>query len=143
MTTPERRIPLIDGYLKIPGSPPLDSSSQPIDTEAVRRRVEAATPGPWTAHDDGLVWPERMGDPVSGSTELADAEFIAHARSDVPALLAALEEARRERDELLTKARAWRDARADQQCRGMDFHRACVVLAAAVDSYEKTQESTE
>lgn len=60
----------------------------------VRARMDAATPGPWTAHDDGLVWPERMGDPVSGSTEMADAEFIAHAREDLPRLLAVLDRVR-------------------------------------------------
>jgi hypothetical protein len=40
-----------------------------------------------------------MGDPVSGSSELADADFIAAARDAIPALLAALAEAQRERDE--------------------------------------------
>ena len=45
----------------------------------MRQRANAATPGPWLAHDGGLVWPGdlRLGDPVSGSTELPDAEHIA------------------------------------------------------------------
>lgn len=79
--------------------------------EAIRKRVEAATPGPWNWRKlDGepfetempsLVSPE--GDvmdfgycatfyPVQGTPpEDADAEFIAHAREDVPALLAEIE----------------------------------------------------
>ena len=67
-----------------------------LDLDAIRARCAAATAGPWTAHDDGLVWPERMGDPVSGSEQLDDAEFIAAARSDVPDLLAALASSRAE-----------------------------------------------
>lgn len=67
-----------------------------LDREAVQRRAEAATPGPWFAagrvggetarrlvqelkdDDHALTWPR------------ADIDFIAHARTDVPALLDAL-----------------------------------------------------
>ncbi|GAA4681242.1 hypothetical protein [Phytohabitans rumicis] len=63
-----------------------------LDLDAIRARLAAATAGPWRAHPDGLVWADRPGDPVSGSTEVEDAEFIAHARTDVPALLAELDE---------------------------------------------------
>ncbi len=84
----------------------------------IRQRVEAATPGPWKWRDaddegdlDGL-WapgkPRKRGRPrdvaVVGATgmhtegwvlvEVADAEFIAHARSDVPALLDEVERLR-------------------------------------------------
>jgi Family of unknown function (DUF6221) len=41
------------------------------------RVAKAASPGPWDHHSDGLVWPPRIGDPVSGSTEVEDAEHIA------------------------------------------------------------------
>ncbi len=56
------------------------------DLEAIKRRCEAATPGPWTT----------LGAVVAdGSSCLDDrarnAEFIAHAREDVPALLEAVE----------------------------------------------------
>ena len=54
----------------------------------LRELVKKATPGPWTAHSDGLVWPERMGDPVSGSTEQEDAEWIAFAHPGVAEPLA-------------------------------------------------------
>lgn len=41
------------------------------------RVAKAASPGPWGHRNDGLVWPPRIGDPVSGSTEVEDAEHIA------------------------------------------------------------------
>ena len=84
--------------------------SQELD--AIRKRVAAATPGPWVSvymddegdwayhlasvdsqdvtyyiHDASQTYAKR--DPNVG----ANAEFIAHARSDVPALLALLDEA--------------------------------------------------
>lgn len=45
--------------------------------KVLRERADAASAGPWEAHPDGLVWAERIGDPVSGSTEVEDAEYIA------------------------------------------------------------------
>ena len=60
----------------------------PVDLDAIRARLSVATPGPWTAHDDGLVWADRPGDPVSGSVEIADATFIARSRQDVEDLVA-------------------------------------------------------
>jgi hypothetical protein len=62
--------------------------------QAVRARIEAATPGPWKTGGDGLVWADRLGDPVSASTEPEDAEFIANAITDVPDLLAEVERLR-------------------------------------------------
>lgn len=53
----------------------------------LRRLADAATPEPWHSDDDGLVWGPTLGDPVSSSTEITDAEFIAAARTAVPALL--------------------------------------------------------
>lgn len=66
----------------------------------IEARVKAATPGPWVADDDGGVstaWPEV--DPVLGQGPIVDtegcgmgnpddAEFIAHARTDVEDLAA-------------------------------------------------------
>lgn len=79
--------------------PDTDTGDDPAGDEitrlkAVRVRLEAATPGPWTWADDGLIWPNRLGDPVGGANELADAEFIAHAPADIAALLADLAAAR-------------------------------------------------
>lgn len=66
-----------------------------LDLAAIKKRIEAASAGPWEAADDGLVWAPRLGDPVSGSTDQEDAEFIAAARTDIPALVAEVERYRR------------------------------------------------
>ncbi|MER5703501.1 hypothetical protein ABT023_16370 [Micromonospora sp. NPDC002296] len=66
------------------------TTSAPLALDAIRKLTDAATPGPWTAHPDGLVWSTLIGDPVSGSVLVADANFIAAARTAVPALLAKL-----------------------------------------------------
>ena len=100
-----------------------------VDLETITARADAATAGPWTfyggdvwygdvaaaltrldtavaAGDDGDDhWPYRddqpahpfLGDPVSA----ADAEFIAHAREDIPALLAETAGLRAQRDAAL------------------------------------------
>lgn len=86
-----------------------------LDEAAIRARVEAATPGPWRhtdseavydVHQDGLVVVGSEGDPVAlvadewyeadegEPTPFHDAEFIAHARTDVGLLLTALDKAR-------------------------------------------------
>jgi hypothetical protein len=68
------------------------------DLEAIRKRAEVASPGKWTA-DDYTEGHEHKGmhvesDATRGTmsalasyVEPADAQFIAHARTDVPALL--------------------------------------------------------
>ncbi len=65
-----------------------------MNLDKIRARIDAASKGPWQGGEDGLVWAPRLGDPVSASTEQADAEFIAHARTDIPALLAEVERLR-------------------------------------------------
>ncbi len=37
----------------------------------------AATTGPWTTFDDGLVWADAPGDPVAGCADLTNAAHIA------------------------------------------------------------------
>lgn len=82
-----------------------------LDLEAISARADAATEGPWhNEHDEfGCVqqgnygWvapgpgPEYDVDSEQGK---ADAEFIAHARTDVPKLVYAVEKLIRERDSL-------------------------------------------
>lgn len=68
-----------------------------MDTDAIRRRMNEATPGPWVRHGSNV----RASDqPLfrgrDGSSEIReqadrDAEFVAHAREDIAALLAALD----------------------------------------------------
>lgn len=85
-----------------------------IDLDAIRARAEAATPGPWTMRDgwgpttDGLMHFTRIangdhdsvlsadGPDIAGSR--ANAEFIAHARHDIPALLAEVDRLRSQLD---------------------------------------------
>ena len=74
-------------------------TAHPIDTEALRRLADAAAPGPWhyipgdydlasagidiTAEGDSLTWDDHSGEVFTHP----DAEFIASARTAVPALL--------------------------------------------------------
>lgn len=68
----------------------------PLNLDPIRRREQAATPGPWTVEWDtddvsDVPFPVSLG-PIGylehhGANETADVEFIAHARQDVPALL--------------------------------------------------------
>ena len=101
----------------------------PLDLDAIEARANATTDGPWTAHEfgsysdheptsivvmqgDGPDWWQSAddGDYIArlgwDRQEWDDAEFIAHARTDVPALVAALRkaEARVARMSLLTTA---------------------------------------
>lgn len=80
-----------------------------LDLTAIKKRIEAASAGPWDAADDGLVWAPRLGDPVSGSTEMEDAAFIAAARQDVPMLVAEVERQRRLLGEPFPSSDAYED----------------------------------
>ena len=85
-----------------------------IDIEAIKKREQAATAGRWVACrypvEDGGIGPQTLvadspdlgiliadcehmePDPEYGHKEAADnAEFIAHARTDIPALVAEVE----------------------------------------------------
>lgn len=73
--------------------------------ETIRKRAEAATPGPW---DAGLrsVCGEAFGEEglwewFGASPREHDADFIAHAREDIPWLLAEVERLRGVCDELI------------------------------------------
>lgn len=91
----------------------MTDNTEPLDLDAVEARATSATEGPWKAADCD-VWTEAehiFGGtihsaydlyPRSGYDRAADAVFIAHARTDVPALVAAV----RERDEMLAKISA-------------------------------------
>ena len=91
-----------------------------VDFEAIKARANAATAEPWTAepvdYEDGYPGHSVLGGGVRGSMEehqvcwvgtptnrnlTADAEFIAHAREDVPALIAELAVLRAQRDATL------------------------------------------
>lgn len=105
-----------------------------IGLDAIKARAEAATPGPWGALGGNIMGPREdesvasVGLPQAGTGcahhattdiqhRMADATFIAHARTDVPELVAEIERLRSAlvglaechtagevRDELLTLA---------------------------------------
>jgi hypothetical protein len=67
-------------------------SADLLHRAAAKLRLYAshASRGQWDAADDGLVWSARPGDPVSGSTEREDAEYIALMHPPVALALADL-----------------------------------------------------
>lgn len=77
-----------------------------IDTKAIRKRLEAATPGPWRVETvgelQGHILAKRFGDGPSDEVSLGwlerdeDNEFIAHAPADIVGLLAEVERLRAE-----------------------------------------------
>lgn len=148
----ERKGPRPEFTVERPVTPALPREER----DAIRARAEAATDGPWrtwndghvgspTVHIGGGVMPTPGSDPAQ---RMPDAEFIAHARTDVPALLDALDAAeaeverlRENRDEChraevaylrrLTDAEDERDALAAQLDR----------LRAGVEGLANSQES--
>ena len=69
----------------------------PDELAAMREREQAATPGPWLVKGDELVPVVVLRDPRChfvrmGGVDLPDMEFIAHAREDIPRLLARIDE---------------------------------------------------
>ncbi len=71
-----------------------------IDLDAIQTRATMATRGPWHVEWDGTGYPQRvLNDAAVLVAETCtgpewpptDAEFIAHARDDIPALLAQVE----------------------------------------------------
>lgn len=61
------------------------------DLEGIRKRCDAATKGPWERVSDHVFTkgprPQERNVTVAACECKADAEFIAHARTDIPALL--------------------------------------------------------
>ena len=100
-----------------------------MSRDSIRARLAAATEGPWSWDDDpdltqDSVWANdgdlvasTYGSTAKGSTDADDARFIAHARQDVPALLAVADAAaellRRHNDEGDAHYNALADALAD------------------------------
>ena len=74
----------------------------PEELDAIEQRANAATPGPWELVDwFSAVEPGRtdLGSPIGEvgcDLAIADAEFVAAARTDIPALIAEIRRLRRE-----------------------------------------------
>ena len=60
-----------------------------MDREQIEARAEAATPGPWINNRNGVVTVEShpLAPTVSENSSWGDADFIAHARTDIDDLL--------------------------------------------------------
>jgi hypothetical protein len=79
------------------------------ELEAIRKRAEAATEGPWfvegeTVYSSGVLLAGAYPAMICDECDETEAEFIAHARQDVPRLLAEIERLRNELDSI----RFWR-----------------------------------
>lgn len=91
----------------MPSSHPAPERLSPEREAEIAARAEAAYPGPWRRSEEGLERTVLSEDDVvgisfgyRGNNTQAEADFVAHAREDVPALLAELAAVRAERDEL-------------------------------------------
>ena len=74
------------------------------ERDEIRKRADAATPGPWIVEKDrysATVLTSECDEYIIFDCHTTDAEFISHAREDVPRLLDALEAAEAERDALI------------------------------------------
>ena len=72
-----------------------------LEIEAIRQRAEKATEGPWYYIDFGdgrAISSEATEEEVCMPITDYDADFIAHAREDIPALLAEVEQLRIENE---------------------------------------------
>ena len=79
---------------------PADDNASPVilDMDAIRQRCIMATPGPWKSyvegrdHDSGSSFIMTSGEDIELiRASVADQDFIAHARQDVPQLLAEIQ----------------------------------------------------
>jgi hypothetical protein len=72
------------------------------DLEEIKKRCQEATPGPWKSYVEGrdeivgsdFIMTEGEDIYLTGAT-VADQDFIAHARQDIPKLLAEVERLRK------------------------------------------------
>jgi len=111
-----------------------------MDIAAAKKRCKAASETPWTiGHEPQLNMVAECGDTTNGqsmyiyayhlSSVEADAEFIAHARTDLPTTLEELEEAQAQISQMV-------DGGA---CPARDPNGECVELNAAISGREEAQ----
>lgn len=82
----------------------------PAELEMIKNRCAQATPGPWKSFVEGrdhtsgsnFIMTGNGGEDfeLSGGGTVADQDFIAHARQDIPRLLAEIERLRRNAGEV-------------------------------------------
>lgn len=116
--------------------PEIAARLSPEREAEIADRAEAATPGPWSVSPDYSDVLASDGEHLASYWHEADGQFMAHAREDVPVLLAELAAVRAERDQ--ARERALREA-ADHFNRMADRepdphgYRARVMRGAAND----------
>jgi hypothetical protein len=66
--------------------------------DAITARCEAATPGPWKVVEGKSFGVQSENKNIANCFRAENEQFIAHARQDIPALLAEVERLREERD---------------------------------------------
>jgi hypothetical protein len=113
-----------------------------IKLDEIKARCEAATPGPWTPEIRGntiqshcvvcdTIYIEKTKNICSGiSPKTKNAEFITHARTDIPALLSLLSERDKEITRLTAENSHWEeinDTQAEQL--GVAYDRTAELLA--------------
>jgi len=133
-----------------------------LDLDAIEARAKAATPGPWeydgcsvtdwgvtASHTITMEWmPNGRGDGTN-ERESPDGQFIAHAREDVPALIAELRRLREENARLKDRIGKREDAfligaphEAPAECPSYYDKCNCTVenLAGLIDIADKLRE---
>ena len=73
-----------------------------MNTDEIRARAEAATPGPWVNRPEKSFNVQSSNKNIASCFRTENADFIAYAREDIPALLDALEAKERELAEYRT-----------------------------------------
>jgi hypothetical protein len=115
------------------------------DLEAIKARADAATPGRWfwtaeTDYDPGRIVGEPMvggfGEPEWDVTP-DDAEFIAHAREDVPALLAHIDALTADNERLQRIEAAALRCESFWKHRGHGYSKHALALIAALHPQEQ------
>lgn len=103
-----------------------------VELTQIKERAEKATPGPWKSHADGTVFLEHTQDIADVWTNNEDAEFIAHAREDVPRLVAEVERLQ----ELCNRLASARNRNA-RECKALyqALSSACSSLGADISDY--------
>lgn len=131
----------------------VEAPAPPLDLDAIEARATAAFPPPWRAgvmESEGKVWahdPEALGGPSVGERcvftankhfpHTANREFIAHARTDVPALVAEVRRLRAQRiadlAEHVGASARWGDRKVGLLARVVELEAAEKALRAEVD----------
>jgi hypothetical protein len=122
----------------------------PEQLAQIEARTEATTPGPWQVlsqcppgkhhHDRDEMWigtSDRATIAVVGeryTAAPAEAEFIAHARADVPALTTAVRRLRTAMETVLALHQPTEDQHADQWCAECGGGWECATVRAITDT---------